>query len=601
MSIAMPQHDERVTGKHRAADKHMMTGLLLTFLRPYAWQASLVVTLLALQAIANLYLPNLYASIVNTGVVDGNIGYIWRTGGLMLGITCAIGITAIATAYWGSRVATAAAADIRAVIYRRVQAFSAQEMNRFGIPSLITRNTNDVDQVQLFLGVTLALLVPAVITCVGGVIMAVRESAALSLLLVVVMPVIALSIAWALTAVLPLARSIQAKVDRINQVVREQITGVRVIRAFSQTDSEQRRFDDANVDLTGTMLRTTRILALISPVLTILLCLSSVGVVWFGGHLVSEGSIPIGNIGAFLSYILLVLFAVLIAGGAAFQLPRSAASAERIRQVIYAVPALRDPDCPESPARVCGAVEFRGVTFGYPGSERPVLQNLNLAIRPGQTAAIIGGIGSGKSTLINLIPRFIDATRGIVLVNEADVRDQSAERLRSTIGLVPQTPFLFRGTVADNLRFGAPEAAEEQLWHALEVAQASDFVASMPGQLSAPIDQGGTNVSTGQRQRLCLARALVRRPALYLLDDCFSALDAVTGARLRAALVTETRRQSATVVIVAQRIAAIRHTDQIIVLDAGNIAGTGTHEALLAHCAAYQEIAASQLDEDGPA
>jgi ABC-type multidrug transport system fused ATPase/permease subunit len=576
----------------------MMTGLLLTFLRPYAWQASLVVALGAFQAIANLYLPNLYASIVNKGVVDGDIGYIWRTGGLMLGITCSIGVAAIAAGYWGSRVATAAAADMRAVIYRRVQAFSAQEMNRFGIPSLITRNTNDADQVQLFLGVMLALLVPAIITCIGGVILAIRESAALSLVLVVVMPVIALSVAWLLIAILPLSRSIQAKIDRINQVVREQITGVRVIRAFSRTDSEQHRFDDANADLTGTVLRTTRILALIAPVLTVLLSLSSVGVVWFGGHLVSEGSLPIGNIGAFLSYILQVLFAVLIAGAVAFQGPRSAASAERIRQVIDAVPALRDPGRPVSPARVRGAVEFRGVTFGYPGSERPVLHDLSFAIGPGQTAAIIGGIGSGKSTLINLIPRFIDATRGIVLVNEADVRLQSAERLRSTIGLVPQTPFLFRGTVADNLRFGAPEATEEQLWHALEVAQASGFVASMPGQLSAPVDQGGTNVSTGQRQRLCLARALVRRPTLYLFDDCFSALDAATDARLRAALLTETRCRGATVVIVAQRIAAIRHTDQIIVLDAGNIAGTGTHEALLEHCTAYQEIAASQLDED---
>jgi ABC-type multidrug transport system fused ATPase/permease subunit len=495
-------------------------------------------------------------------------------------------------------VATAAAADMRAVIFHRVQAFSARDMNRFGISSLITRNTNDVDQVQLFLGVTLALLVPAIITCIGGVIMAIRESVVLSLLLVVVMPVIALSVGWLLIGVLPLARSIQVKIDRINQTVREQITGVRVIRAFSRTDSEERRFDDANADLTRTVLRTTRILSLLAPLLTVLLSVSSVGVVWFGGHLVSEGAIPIGNIGAFLSYILQVLFAVLIVGAVAFQLPRSAASAERITQVIDAVPALRDPDSPVSPARVCGTVEFRGVTFGYPGSERPVLRDLSLAIGPGQTAAIIGGIGSGKSTLISLIPRLIDTTVGTVLVNGADVRSQSAGQLRSTIGLVPQMPFLFRGTVADNLRFGAPEATEEQMWHALEIAQASDFVASMTGQLSAPIDQGGTNVSTGQRQRLCLARALVRRPALYLLDDCFSALDAATDARLRGALLTETRHQGATVVIVAQRIAAIRHADQIIVLDAGNIAGTGTHETLLAHCAAYQEIAASQLDED---
>jgi ABC-type multidrug transport system fused ATPase/permease subunit len=420
----------------------------------------------------------------------------------------------------------------------------------------------------------------------------------LSLLLVVVMPIIALSAVLSLIAILPLSRSIQVKFDRINQVVREQITGVRVIRAFSRTGLEQHRFDDANTDLTGTLLRTTRILALTAPVLTVLLSMSSVGVVWFGGHLASEGSIPVGNIGAFLSYILLVLIAVAIAQGVAIQIPRAVASAERIKQVIDAVPALQDPQHPVSPARVCGAVEFRGVTFGYPGSERPVLRDVSLAIDPGQSAAIIGGIGSGKSTLINLIPRLIEATRGTVAVNETDVRHQSAERLRSTIGLVPQTPFLFRGTVADNLRFGAPEATEEQLWHALDIAQASDFVASMPGELSAPIDQGGTNVSTGQRQRLCIARALVRQPMLYLFDDCFAALDAATDARLRAALLAETRRRGATVVIVAQRIAAIRHTDQIIVLEAGNIAGAGRHEDLLARCAAYQEIAASQLDED---
>jgi ABC-type multidrug transport system fused ATPase/permease subunit len=576
--------------------RHAVVRLLRGFLRPYARQAGLVLVLLALQAGGSLYLPNLYADIVNNGVVKGDTGYIWRTGGLMLGITLAVGVASVVTVYWASRVSIGAGTDMRAAVYQRVQAFSAREMNRFGIPSLITRNTNDVQQVQLFFQMALTLLVPAVITSVGGVIMAVRESAGLSLLLVVVVPVMALVVGPVLIAVVSLFRSIQAKVDTINQVVREQVTGVRVIRAFGRTRSEEARFRDANAALTAMMLRATRIYALAIPFLTALLTLTSVGVVWFGGRLVSEGSIPIGNLGAFLAYITQILLAVLIAGAIVFQLPRAAVSAERIDEVINAVPAVSDPPRPEHPARVTGAVEFRRVTFGHPGSERHVVSDLTFILRPGQTSAIIGGIGSGKTTLVNLIPRLIDATSGAVLVNETDVRRQSAERLWSTVGLVPQTPFLFRGTVASNLRFGAPEATDEQLWRALDVAQASDFVASMPGQLDAPIDQGGTNVSTGQRQRLSIARALVRRPRLYLFDDCFSALDAATEARLRDALRAET--QGATVVIAAQRVAAITDADQIIVLDAGRIAGIGRHEQLLTDCVTYQEIAASQLGEE---
>jgi ATP-binding cassette subfamily B protein len=342
-------------------------------------------------------------------------------------------------------------------------------------------------------------------------------------------------------------------------------------------------------------MRALRIFAVVTPLMTVILSLSSVGVIWFGGRLVSEGAMPIGNVGAFLAYILQILLAVLTAAGIVVLVPRATASAERIEQVINAVPIITEPLSPVIPANVCGAVEFRRVTFGYPGSERPVVHDLTLVIRPGQTTAIVGGIGSGKSTLANLIARFIDVTRGVVLVNGIDVRKQSAEQLWSTIGRVPQTAFLFSGTVASNLRFGAPGATDEQLWRALEVAQASDFVASMPRQLYAPIDQGGTNVSTGQRQRLSIARAVVRRPSLYLFDDCFSALDAATDAHLRDALRGETH--GATVVIVAQRISTIMNADQIIVLDAGSIAGIGTHEELLAGCATYREIAASQLDE----
>jgi ABC-type multidrug transport system fused ATPase/permease subunit len=582
-------------GRHNAPGRHVVTGLLRGFIRPYAGQASLVMVLLALQATANLYLPNLSADIVNNGVVKGDTGYIWRAGGVMAGIALVIGVASIATVYLASRVALGVGADMRAAVYRRVQAFSAQEMNRFGVPSLITRNTNDVQQVQLFLQMALTMGVPAIITSVGGVIMALRESAALSVLLAVAVPAMALCVGPLLVAVVPLFRSIQAKVDRINQVLREQVTGVRVIRAFGRTQSEQDRFRDANRDLTGTTLRATRIFAVAIPILTLILSLSNVGVVWFGGRLVSEGSLPIGNVGAFLAYILQIMFAVLIAGSIVFQIPRAAASAERLEQVINTIPAVGEPPRPVVPARITGAVEFRGVTFGYPGSERHVVRDLRFTIGSGQTAAVIGGIGSGKTTLVNLIPRFIDATGGAVLVNETDVRRQSAERLWSTIGLVPQTAFLFRGTVASNLRFGTPDATDEQLWRALDVAQATGFVASMPGQLEAPIDQGGTNVSSGQRQRLSVARALVRRPPLYLFDDCFSALDTATDARLRDALRADT--QGATVVIVAQRVSTIMHADQIIVLDGGRVAGIGTHDQLLTDCATYQEIAASQLGE----
>jgi ATP-binding cassette subfamily B protein len=580
----------------RAASRRAVIGLLRTFLRPYAWRASLVIVLLISQSLANLYLPDLYGNIINNGVLSGNTSYIWRTGVVMLGITFAIGVTSVVIVYVASRVSVWATGDMRAAFYRQVRGFSAQEMSTFGIPTLITRNTNDVEQVQVFMEMALLMVFPAITTTVGGVIMALRESASLSLLLVVAVPLMALAIGLMIIKVVPLFRSMQIKLDRINEVVREQITGVRVIRAFGRTSSEQDRFRDANADLTANSLRAIRVLCLAAPIVTAILCLSSVGVIWFGGHLVNEGAMPLGNLGAFLAYILQILISVLIAASIIVQVPRAAASAERIQQVFDTVPAVSDPPSPVIPPRIRGDVEFRNVTFGYPGSERPVVRDLTFAIRPGQTTAIIGSIGSGKSTLINLIPRFIDATSGTVLVNEADVRGQAAEQLWSTIGLVPQTAYLFHGTVASNLRFGVPEATDEQLWRALSVAQASDFVASMPGQLDAPIDQGGTNISSGQRQRLSIARALLRRPRLYLLDDCFSALDAATEARLREALRDETR--GATLIIVAQRISSIAHADQIIVLDAGSISGIGIHEELLATCPTYGEIVASQPAED---
>jgi ABC-type multidrug transport system fused ATPase/permease subunit len=579
-----------------ATTRHRLTGLVRMLLRPYAWQAILVIDLVAFQSIETLILPDLYANIVNNGVVTDDTGYIWRTGGVMLGIVVLIGITAVLSAYWGERVTVWVIADLRAAVYRGVRSFSTHEMKRFGIPSLITRNTNDAEQVGLFINSMLTLLTAGIVTTIGGVIMAIRESAGLSLLLVVVVPLIAVAVAVLVTMMVPLLRLIQARYDRINHVLREHITGVRVVRAFGRTRFELDRFRDVNKDITRISLRSVRIYAVVGPALTAVFSLAGVGVVWFGGRLVTEGTIPIGNLAAFLVYIMQILISIMVATSLITQLPRAMASAERIGQVIDTVPAISDPRQPVVPASADGAVEFRHVTVRYPGGEHPVVRDLAFVSPAGQTTAITGSIGSGKTTLVNLIARFIDPTSGAVLVNGTDVREQSAEQLWSAIGLVPQRPFLFRGTVASNLRLGAPGASDEQLWRALGIAQASDFVASMPGQLDAPIDQGGTNVSTGQRQRLCVARALVRRPRLYLFDDCFSALDVLTEASLRAALDAET--DGATTVIVAQRIATIKHADQIIVLDAGSITGIGTHDELLATCAAYREMAASQLGED---
>jgi ATP-binding cassette subfamily B protein len=574
----------------------VLAELLRAYLRPYAWQFSVILILLIAQAVGNLYLPNLNADVIDNGVVVGNIGYIWRVGGIMLAIVIALGVVSVVTVYRASRLSMKVGANMRSTIYRRSLAFSTGEIDRFGISSLITRNINDVQQVQQFLQMALAQLVIAIFITIGAIIMAIREGHALSLLLVVALPVTALVIGVLMAVLLPLARSVQAKIDGINHVLREQITGVRVIRAFLQGPREQDRFRDANASITSTALRSARIFAIAMPILLAIANLSSVGVIWFGGRLVSEGSMPIGNMSAFLIYIVTILMYIVLAVDVIVQIPRAVASSERIDQVIKLRPAISDPPSPVSCREATGAVEFSHVACGYPGSELRVLSDLTFSLRPGQTNAIIGGTGSGKTTLISLIPRFLDTTAGTVLLNGVDVREQSTESLWATIGLVPQTAFLFAGTVASNLRFAMPEATDDELWRALDVAQASDFVSDMPGQLDARVDQGGTNLSGGQRQRLAIARAVVRRPRIYLLDDCFSALDTATDARLRAGLRAEA--QDANLVIVAQRVSTIMDADQIIVLDAGRIAGIGTHRQLLSSCGTYREIVASQLTEE---
>ena len=574
----------------------MLTRLLRTYLRPYRRSITILVVLLVAQTVGNLYLPNLNADIINNGVIKGNLHYILFTGFDMIGITVLVGVCAVIAIYYASRVAMGAGAQIREALFTRVQLFSARDMNRFGTASLITRNTNDIQQIQLFLQMALTMMVIAPIMCVGGIILAIHEGAQLSTLLLVAVPVMAVFIGIVMVKVIPQFRSMQRKIDRINEVLREQITGVRVVRAFVRTRSEADRFAVANEDLTNTALRVNRVFALMLPTMMMILNLSSVAVLWFGGRLVSEGSMPIGNLTAFLTYILQILLSVMMAVMVAILLPRAAASAERVQEVLLTVPEVSNPPHPVRPLIQSGAVSFDGVSFEYPGSERPVVEELSFTFEPGETSAIIGGTGSGKTTLLNLIPRFFDASSGRVLVNGVDVRDQDQETLWASLGIVPQAAYLFSGTVASNLRFGRPDASDEDLWRALEIAQAKDFVAAMPGALEAPVDQGGTNVSGGQRQRLSIARALVKRPNVYLFDDCFSALDAATDARLRTALKEGTT--NASVVIVAQRVSTVMHAERIIVLDDGRIVGSGTHHELVQSCAPYREIVVSQLGEE---
>ncbi|HYR94622.1 MAG TPA: ABC transporter ATP-binding protein [Methylomirabilota bacterium] len=570
----------------------MLITLLRRYLPRYAAQTWFVLALLLVQSLANLYLPNLNADIINNGVANADTDYIWRTGGVMLAVTLLLGVLAIIAVYFASRTSMGVGRDVRAAVFARVQSFSAREMNKFGTASLITRNTNDVQQVQLFLQIALTFLVSAPILAIGGVIMAIREDATLSWLLAVVVPLMGIVIAILLYLGVPLFQKVQKQVDRITQVMREQISGVRVVRAFRRGETERVRFEEANADLTATQLRVNRIFASAFPALLAIMNLSTVAILWFGASLVDSGDMPIGNLTAFLQYIMQILFAVMTATFMVILVPRAEASSQRIVEVLDTTSSITDAARPVEPAPT-GVVELVNIDFAYPHSERPVLHGLSFAARPGKTTAIIGGTGSGKSTIVNLITRGFDVTSGKVLVDGVDVRERSLESLWSRLAIVPQSAYLFKGTVAQNLRFGKPDATDEELWRALEIAQARDFVAEMEGGLEAQIDQGGTNVSGGQRQRLAIARAIVKRPAIYLFDDCFSALDAGTDARLRAALRSETTDE--TVIIVAQRVSTILRADHIVVLDEGRVVGAGTHAELMRTSHEYREIVESQL------
>ncbi len=573
-----------------------MTKLLLTYLRPYRPQLAVVVVLLVVQAIANLYLPNLNADIINDGVVKGDIGYIERTGALMLGVTFLLALCSVVATWYSSWVAMSFGRDVRAAVFRKVLAFSQVETNEFGTPSLITRNTNDVTQVQMVIVMALTVMIIAPIMSVGGVIMALREDVPLSSLLVVIIPLMALVIGSLVVRAMPLFRSMQTKIDRINQVMRENLAGIRVIRAFVRTTHEEARFDAANLDLTNTALTVNRLFALMIPALFAILNLSMVAILWFGGLRIDSNEMPIGNLMAFLQYVMQILFAVMMATVMMIMVPRAAASGERIAKVIDTPVSLADPPAAADVSGARGRIEFRDVEFRYPGAEEPVLREISFVAEPGRTTAIVGSTGSGKSTLINLLPRLYDVSGGSVLIDGVDVRDMAREDLWALLGLVPQRAFLFSGTVASNLRYGNETASDDDLWHALDVAQAEDFVSEMPDGLEAPIDQGGTNVSGGQRQRLAIARAIVKHPRILVFDDSFTALDFKTDSLLRAALREETR--DATVIIVAQRVGTIMRADQIVVLESGEIAGVGTHAELMESCETYREIVFSQLSAE---
>ena len=575
-----------------------MIGLLRTYLAPFRGRLHVVMGLLLLQAIGNLYLPELNGEIINHGVVTGDLGYIFRTGGLMLVITAIVGAAAIASVYLSSAIANAFARDVRSAVFSAVETFGQVEVNQFGPASLITRNTNDVQQVQQVVFMGLTILVSAPILVVGGIFMALRTDVPLSGLLVVVIPLMALVIGVIMSRAIPLFRATQVKLDRINQVMRETLAGVRVIRAFVRTRHEEARFTDASRDLYDTQLKAGRLFALTQPVIFAIFNLSTVAALWFGAIRVQDGALSIGDLTAFLQYLTQILFAMLTAVFMFILVPRAAVSSGRIREVLDTAPSIHDPEVPIVPDPAGpdrGVVEFRNVDFGYPGAEQPVLRGISFRAEPGRTTAIVGSTGSGKSTLVNLIPRFYDATTGSVLVDGVDVRTMDREDVWARIGVIPQKAFLFGGTVASNLRFGDGDATDDALWRALGIAQGRDFVSEMEGGLEAPITQGGSNVSGGQRQRLAIARAIVKDAGIYIFDDSFSALDFATDARLRAALDRELG--GATVIIVAQRVGTILNADRIIVMDGGRIVGSGTHRELLETNETYREIVYSQLSE----
>lgn len=574
----------------------MLTRLLRFQLRPYRRLIGLVIVLQAVQTTAALTLPSLNARIIDRGIVRGDVAYIWRMGAVMIGFSLIQIVFSVAAVYYGARIAMGFGRDIRSRLFHQVTGFSTREVGAFGAPSLITRITNDVQQVQLMVVLAATMAVAAPITMVVGVVMALRQDVGLSAILLVSMPAAAVILGAIVAQMVPAFRLMQERIDKINRIMREQITGVRVVRAFVREPEEVRRFEEGNRELTDTSLRAGRLMSSMFPTVNLLVNTSSVGVLWLGADRVAAGHIQVGSIVAYLSYLIQILMSVVMATFMVSMIPRAAVSAGRVQEVLDTEATVEPPAEPVTDIPVRGQVEFRAAGFHYPGAEHPVLTDISFTSAAGKTTAVVGSSGAGKTTLLNLIPRLFDATSGAVLVDGVDVRDLDPEFLAGRIGLVPQKPYLFSGTVASNLRDGKPDASEDEMWEALRVAQAADFVAAMPGGLEARIEQGGANVSGGQRQRLSIARALIRRPEIYLFDDSFSALDLTTDARLRAALRPYT--SDAAVIIVAQRISTIATADQIVVLDDGCLVGLGTHEELIDGCPTYAEIVQSQIGAD---
>jgi ATP-binding cassette subfamily B protein len=570
----------------------MLKRLLSSVLVKYRGLLWLVIGFQFVQAMAGLFLPTLNSDIINNGVVKNDVGYIWRMGGLMLLVTLAQVIFSVAAVYIGSKVAMGFGRDVRRNLFHQVNSFSSREVAQFGAPSLITRITNDVQQVQMLVLMTCTLILGAPFTAIGGVAMAMHQDLGLSRILMVSIPILAVLLALIISSMVPTFRKMQERIDRINEIMREQLTGIRVVRAFAREPEEAERFAVANTALTETALRGGRLQALMFPTATLIVNFSSVAVVWFGSDRISEGLMRPGALIAFLTYLTQILMSVMMTTWMAALIPRSAVSAERIMEVLGTDTTVVISDTPVTDISSTAQLTFDHVGFQYPGAELPVLNNISLTVDAGETLAVVGSTGSGKTTFVNLVARMFDATSGVVRLDGVDVRDLAPEALWSRVGMVPQKPYLFSGTVASNLRYGKEDATEEEMWEALRIAQAEDFVQAMPGGLEATIAQGGTNVSGGQRQRLAIARALIRQPEIYLFDDSFSALDLATDARLRAALEPHVRK--AVVVVVAQRVSTIQRANKILVLEDGECVGLGTHDELLSTCATYQEIVSSQ-------
>jgi len=571
----------------------MLWKVLVRFLRPHQRLLIAVVVFQLAQSIASLYLPTLNADIIDHGVATGDTDYIMRMGGLMLLITLLQIACAVVAVYFGAKAAMGMGRDVRDAIFSRVGEFSEQEVTRFGAPSLITRSTNDVQQIQQLVLMSCTLMVAAPMLSIGGVIMAVRQDAQLSWLIAVCVPVLLVAVGLIVTRMVPLFRKMQVRIDAVNRVLREQLTGIRVVRAFVREDMETSRFGKANDDVTDVALRAGRLMSLMFPVVMLVMNVSSVAVIWFGSFRIEDGSMQVGTLIAFLSYLMQILMSVMMATFMAVMIPRASVSADRIGEVLDTASSVQPPSNPVAGGIRRGELAMHDVGFAYPGAEQPVLSGVTFTAFAGQTTAIIGSTGAGKTTLVNLMPRLFDATSGSVRMDGVDVRDLHPDKLWGHIGLVPQRPYLFSGTVRSNLQYGKPDATEEEMWQALSVAQARDFVEEMEGGLDAAISQGGTNVSGGQRQRLAIARALVKQPELYIFDDSFSSLDTATDARLRQALKRHTN--GATLMIIAQRVSSIADADQILVLDDGRIVGQGTHDELLESSETYREIVSSQL------